>query len=341
MMTRSPAELRFIDVHHHVVLPEYAAALVRSGAADPSRPFRKNDPPSVVCEKMAGLGIGAAVLNPLSVAGVHHGDDANARYLARSVNEALAAFVADAPKKLGFFATLPFPDVDGALDEMAHALDTLGADGLILLSNQNGVYVGDRRLDPLYAELDRRGAIVFIHPTIPPYVPDHLDLRLWPAYIEYAFDTTRVAANLIYLEVMRSFPDIRWILAHAGGAFPYLSLRVRLMEELEAKGRAAPFPSSGFGRPFDQRMPEGVRPYLDKFYYDTALSGADAPMAALTSLAPVGNILYGSDWPYVERAFVIEQNENLVRMPYFAGDKFAAMEHGNAGRLFPRFSDPR
>jgi 6-methylsalicylate decarboxylase len=341
MNSRSLADLRFIDVHHHVVLPEYEKALVRSRAVDPSRPFRRNDPASVVCEKMADLGIAAAVLNPLSVAGVHHGDDANARYLTRSVNEALAAFVADAPKKLGFFATLPFPDVDGALDETARALDTLGADGLILLSNQNGVYVGDRRLDPLYAELDRRGAIVFIHPTIPPYVPDHLDLRLWPAYIEYAFDTTRVAANLIYLEVLRSFPNIRWILAHAGGTFPYLSTRVRLMEELETKGRKAPFPSSGFGRPFQERMPEGVRPYLDRFYYDTALSGGDAPMAALTSLAPIDRIFYGSDWPYVERAFVVAQNEALVRMPHFPGDKFAAMERGNAIAMFPRFAGSR
>jgi 6-methylsalicylate decarboxylase len=335
---RIASDLRFIDVHHHVVLPEYQRALVRSGAADPSRPFRRNDPPGVVAERMAELGIGAAVLNPLSVAGVHHGDDANARNLTRTVNEALAAFVAAAPNTFGFFATLPFPDVDGALDEMAHALDALGADGLIMLSNQNGVYVGDRRLDPLYAELDRRAAIVFVHPTIPPYVPDHLDLRLWPAYVEYAFDTTRVAANLIYLEVIRSFPNIRWMLAHAGGAFPYLSMRVRLMEELEAGGRKPPFPSSGFGRPFQERMPEGVRPYLDRFYYDTALSGAPAPMAALTALAPIANILYGSDWPYVERDFVVEQNENLARMPQFGGENFAALAHDNARRLFPRFA---
>lgn len=338
MPTADVTATRFIDVHHHVVLPEYEKALIRSGAADPSRPFRKNEPASAVCKKMAELGIAAAILNPLSVAGVHHGDDAKARELTRSVNDALAAFVAGAPRQLGFFATLPVPDVDGALDEMARALDMLGADGLILLSNQNGVYVGDRRLDPLYAELDRRAATVFVHPTIPPYMPNHLDLSLWPAYIEYAFDTTRVAANLIYCEVMKLYPNIKWILAHAGGAFPYLSMRVRLMEELETKGRKPPFPSSGFGAPFHERMPEGVRPYLDKFYYDTALSGADAPMAALTTLAPIDKIFYGSDWPYVEFDFVVEQNRDLVRMPHFAGDKFKAMERDNAQRMFPRFA---
>jgi predicted TIM-barrel fold metal-dependent hydrolase len=335
--SRELSSLALIDVHHHVLLPEYEQALVRSGAGDPSRPFRRHDGPAVAVEKMAELGIAAAVVNPLSVAGVHHGDDANARYLTRSVNEALAKFSTGAPDRIGFFATLPMPDVDGALAETAYALDELGADGVILLSHQNGVYVGDPRGEPLYAELDRRGTVCFVHPTIPPYLPDGLDLRLWPAYLEYAFDTTRVAGNLIYHEYMRRFPRIKWLLAHAGGAFPYLSMRLRLMEELEIGGRKPPFPSVGAGKPFDERVPEGVTPYLDKFYYDVALSGADAPMAALTALAPAERIFYGSDWPFVLRSFVVEQQENLTRMPHFSGTRFAAMERDNARRMFKRF----
>ena len=336
--SRPLSSLALIDVHHHVLLPEYERALVRSGAGDPSRPFRRHDGPAVTCEKMAELGIAAAVVNPLSVAGVHHGDDANARYLTRSVNEALAKFSAGAPDRIGFFATLPMPDVDGALAEMTYALDALGADGVILLSHQNGVYVGDPRGEPLYTEMDRRGVVCFVHPTIPPYLPDGLNLRLWPAYLEYAFDTTRVAGNLIYHEYMRRFPNIKWLLAHAGGAFPYLSMRLRLMEELEIGGRKPPFPSVGAGRPFDERVPEGITPYLDKFYYDVALAGADAPMAALTTLAPADRILYGSDWPFVLRAFVVEQQENLTRMAHFSGPRFAAMERDNARRMFKRFA---
>jgi predicted TIM-barrel fold metal-dependent hydrolase len=332
------SSLALIDVHHHVLLPEYEQALIRSGAGDPSRPFRRHDGPAVTCEKMAELGIAGAVVNPLSVAGVHHGDDANACYLARSVNEALAKFSSGAPDRIGFFATLPMPDVDGALAEMTYALDALGADGLILLSHQNGVYVGDPRGEALYAEMDRRGVVCFVHPTIPPYLPGGLDLRLWPAYLEYAFDTTRVAANLIYHEYMRRFPRIRWLLAHAGGAFPYLSMRLRLMEELETGGRKPPFPSVGAGKPFDERVPEGITPYLDRFWYDVALAGADAPMAALTALAGAERILYGSDWPFVQRAFVVEQQQNLARMPHFAGARFAAMERGNAIGMFGRFA---
>jgi len=84
-------------------------------------------------------------------------------------------------------------------------------------------------------------------------------------------------------------------------------------------------------------MPEGVTPYLDKFWYDVALAGADAPMAALTALAPPDRILYGSDWPFVLRSFVVEQQENLLRMPHFSGTRFAAMERDNAIGLFARF----
>jgi predicted TIM-barrel fold metal-dependent hydrolase len=332
---RSLAELQLIDVHHHVVLPEYETALKRSGAVDPSRPFRRGDPPEVVCAKMAEFGVAGAVVNPLSVAGVHHGDDANARYLTRAVGEALARF-AGARRELGFFAPLPLPDIDGALQEMAYALDVLQADGLILLSHQNAVYVGDPRYRPVYDEMNRRGAIVFVHPTIPPYLPDGLDLPLWPAYIEYAFDTTRVAANLLYNEVLRDFPDIRWILAHAGGTFPYLATRLRLMDELET--HQPPFPRFGAGRPFHERFPEGVRAWLDRFYYDVALSGGGVPMAALTGLARPERIVYGSDWPFVEREFVIDQLDELMTISPFAGDAFSAMENGNARRLFKRFA---
>jgi predicted TIM-barrel fold metal-dependent hydrolase len=326
----------FIDVHHHVILPEYEKALVRSGAGDPSRPLRKMDPAPVTIERMGELGIAGAILNPLSVAGVHHGNDENARYLTRSVNEAMAAYVAQSPDKLGFFATLPYPDVDGALRELEYSLDVLKADGVIFLSNQNGVYVGSPEGEPLYAEMDRRSVNAFIHPGMPTYV-DKLNLRMWPAFIEYAFDTTRVATNLIYHEFMGRYENIRWILAHAGGTFPYLSMRLRLMEEMEV-GRKPPFPFSGAGKPFIERVPEGVTPHLKKFYFDTAFSGATGPMAALSDMAPMDHILFGTDWPFVERPFVIEQIHNLMKMSHFSGDKFEVLAHGGARKLFNRFA---
>jgi predicted TIM-barrel fold metal-dependent hydrolase len=315
-----------IDVHHHVVLPEYQAALQRSGAVDPSRPLRRDSQPRTALDGMSELGIAGAILNPLSVAGVHHGNDADARYLTETTNEALARFVSFAPDRLGFFAPLPLPDLDGALRQMEHALDTLGADGVIFLSNQNGVYLGDPAFEPLYAEMDRRSAVAFVHPATPSYVPD-LRLKLWAAYVEYPFETTRVAANLIYNGVMARYPRIRWILAHAGGALPYLSVRLRLMEE-----------SDNNPPPFIERVPEGVQPHIRSFYFDVALAGGAGPMAALTEVADPTRILYGSDWPYLERDFVRDQQDGLARVPQFQGERGHPMAWQNAARMFKRFA---
>ncbi len=323
---RERSGLGLIDVHHHVVLPEYEAALVRSRAVDPSRPLRKNSSPQATLQALAELNIDAAILNPLSVAGVHHGDDANAGYLTQTTNDALAKFASFAPEKLGFFASLPLPDIDGALREMERALDALRADGIILLSNQNGFYVGDPAFEPLYAEMHRRSAVVFVHPASPAYVPA-LRLKLWAAYVEYPFETTRVAANLIYNGIMARYPGIRWILAHGGGALPYLAVRLRLMEQSDA---AVP--------PFVERVPEGVAPYLKDFYFDVALAGGAAPMAALTQVADPSHVLYGSDWPYLARDYVQDQLADLVGLPQFRGARLEPLAWRNAAQLFTRFA---
>jgi predicted TIM-barrel fold metal-dependent hydrolase len=320
-----PSTLRLVDVHHHVVLPEYEAALARAGVADPSRPLRRRVTPQQALDAMAELGIVAAVLNPLSAAGVHHGSDEHAQYLAQTTNEALAKFASHAPDRLGFFAALPLPDLDGALRQLEVALDHLRADGVILLSSQNGRYVGDLDFDALYAEMDRRGVIVFVHPASPAYVPT-LRLNLWAAYVEYPFEITRVAANLIYNGITSRYPNIKWILAHGGGALPYLSVRLRLMEESDKNS-----PS------FIDRVPEGVAPHLRSFYFDVALVGGAAPIAALVEMADPARLLYGSDWPYLRREFVSDQIAEMVRLPQFASGGLASIERRNAADAFRRF----
>lgn len=317
------AHMRLIDVHHHCVLPEYQAALVRAGAADPSKPLRANSTPDAAIEAMASFGIDAAVVNPLSVAGVHHGDDANARYLCESVTDALAKFCQANPAKLGFFAPLPYPDIDGSLRHLERARKA-GADGVILLSNQNGAYVGDKRGEPLYEALNEAGAVVFVHPNRPPFVDD-LPVQIWASIIEYPFETTRVAAYLIYNEFMRKYPNIKWILAHAGGTLPYLSLRLHLMEEQDINTPA-----------FSERVPEGAQPYIGRFYYDTAIAGSKAALAALREVAPADHIMYGSDWPYIYRSLVEEQQETLESA--VDAPTFEAIERDNALALFARFS---
>jgi predicted TIM-barrel fold metal-dependent hydrolase len=323
-----------IDVHQHAILPEYRKALQRAGVID--RPpkdgmdglgselhetvFTTQSILAVADE----MGTAGAVLLPFSVAGIHHGDDANARYLTRATNEAVAALAGGAPDRLGFYAILPAPDVDGALAELEYAMDTLGADGVAFLSTQNGVYIGDRALDPLYAEMDRRGIVAFIHPARPAYT---LPLDLWPPLIEYPFETTRAAVNLIYNGALAEFPRITWILAHAGGTLPYLSERLKALLEAQDPRRPS----------FRDRFPQGVEPLLKQFYYDTAIAGAAPAMSALVAVADPSHIVYGSDWPYPPKAEVVEQVRSLRAMPLFVGERLAAVERGNAAAIFSRF----
>jgi 6-methylsalicylate decarboxylase len=316
---------RRIDIHQHVILPDYVKALKRSGAAEASLPRRLSEH-AAVRDRMAELGIAASVVNPVTTAGIHHGDDANARYLTEATNEALAKFVAASPNQFGFFAILPVPDVDGALAQLEHGLDRLHADGLFFLSSHNGVYLGDRRLDPLYAEMDRRGVVAFVHPASPPYVAQ-LGMKLFAACVEYPFETTRVAANLIYTGVMAKYPNIKWILAHGGGAVPHLAYRLRLMEHDD---REEPL--------FNVRVPEGVTPFLDRFYYDLALVGAPAPLAALNAMADPARLLYGTDCPFIGVGQLGEQLLDMQASPHLSQGRLQMAERDNALRLFGRFA---
>jgi predicted TIM-barrel fold metal-dependent hydrolase len=311
-----------IDVQHHVILPEYERALVRAGMAEDSWRLNRTTTPATTRATMAELGIGAPVVLPFSTAGIHHGNDEAARYLCHTTNEAAAAF-REMIGTAGFMAILPLPNVDAALAEMAHALDTLGADGVAVLTEQNGTYLGDDSLEPLYREMDRRGVAAYVHPARPAYAKS-LALDLWVPLIEYTFETTRAAVNLIHRGVMARYPAIKWILAHGGGTLPFLSARLRMLEDGHKE----------LGD-FMARHPEGAAPYLGQFYYDVALTGEQPAIAALAEIADPSHILYGSDWPYVSKGALALQIKNMHAMPEFAGDRLAAMERGNALRLFP------
>src|SRR5262245_46331976 len=185
---------RRIDVHQHMVPPKYAAWLRANGiheAGGRELPIWKVEDALRVMDEHD---IATAVLS-VSAPGVHLGDDAAARAMAREVNEVAARVAHDHPRRLGFFATLTLPDVDGALEEATYALDELGAAGVILLANTRGRYLGAPEDEPLLAELDRRHAVVFVHPAelpgpsvegIPPFAADFL------------LDTTRAAYRLVH-----------------------------------------------------------------------------------------------------------------------------------------------
>lgn len=306
-----------IDVHQHIVPPFWAEALPAHGG-DPSGWSCPAWSVDSAIAFMDSQGISTGVVS-LTAPGVKGWSGQEKRDLARKVNEYTADVVAKHPTRFGNFATLPLPDVDGSLAEIGYALDVLNADGVVLLSNYDGVYLGDPAFEPVWAELDRRHAVAFIHPTMPPIA--HMTGIPGPM-LDYPFDTTRTAVQLVLNGVISRYPNVRIILSHAGGFLPYAALRV---------AEVAPLARD------DVPSPNGLLDLLRTFYFDTALSSPSA-LPSLTAFAKPDRILFGSDFPYapapVSAMFTAEQDAS----PVLSADQHASINRGNALPLFPRLA---
>jgi len=246
-------------------------------------------------------------------------DPEGVRAGARSVNEYTAELVKNRPDRFGLFAVLPLPDVDGALAEAAHALDELNAGGVMVLSNAHGRYLGDPLFEPLWAELDRRSAVVLVHPTAPPGAQDP-DLPPAPL-VDFPYDTTRTALHLAMRGVPRRYPRIRMILPHAGGFLPYAAHRLALA------GHLAP-----------DTTPEDFLTDLRRFYFDTALAGSPATLPSLLAFAAPGHILFGSDFPMLPEEWGTGFDNGLDEYAGWGPDQFHAVNRGNAEALIPRLA---
>lgn len=270
--------------------------------------------------------IQTGILSP-PVPGVYFGDLAEAREAAREINEYADGVAGSRPDRFGFFALLPLPDVEGAIAEAVYALDTLKADGIMLLANYDARYPGDPGFDPLLRILHQRQAVVFIHPGVLPG-PEIPDIPMFTA--DFLLDTTRAAVSLILSGAMKKYPGIKFILAHAGGFVPYIAYRILLtMLRNQSKVQQA-------WTAVDQRdqIPKllGV---LGQFYYDVALSATPATFPSLLQVAPRDHITYGTDFPFapaVAVRFMTKQYEHC-RLDRSLRE---AIDRGNAEALFPR-----
>ena len=319
-MTDAPLR---IDVHHHILPAAYVDALAARGISGAGGvPFPAWDAADTVA-MMDRQGIAAAVTS-ISAPGVHFGDAAFARDLARRCNDASAHLVDAHPRRFGAFATLPLPDVDGALRELERALDELHLDGVVLLASQSdGRYLGDPLFDDLFAELQRRRAVVFVHPTVPTSsaaVP--VDV---PGFAtEFVFDTTRAAANLIWTGTVERCPDVPIILAHAGGTTPFLAWRWSLLN-------LHPL----FGPQLAERAPHGFLHYLRRFHYDTALSANPHALRSLCELVGPSQILFGSDFPFAPEPVAAASVAGLAEFDGFDEAARRRIERDNALALLP------
>jgi len=316
-----------IDVHHHILPREYVTALGRQGVTGGGGiPFPHWDVEPTL-EMLDRQGIEVAVTS-ISSPGVHFGDDEFARVLARTCNEISARLVADHPRRFGAFATVPLPDVDGALREVEYALDTLGLDGVVLLASQSdGRYLGDPSFDPLFEDLDRRGAVVFVHPTIPKS-SESLSLGVPGFAAEFTFDTSRAVANLIWTGAVERFARVRFILSHAGGTVPFLAWRWSLLDLHPT-----------LGPELHERAPLGVMHYLKQFFYDTALSANPHALRSLCELVDPSHILFGSDFPFAPEPVTAVSVQGIAEFDLFDENSRRLIERENALRLLPRLAD--
>lgn len=310
---------RRIDVHQHVIPPDYAAWLRAKGVQDAGGRELPAWSAEEALRVMDAHEIEMAILSvstPGVAAVMGKRDDAEARALARSVNEYAATLARDHPGRFGFFATLTLPDVDGALAEAEYALDALGAAGVVLLANAGGRYVGEPEDAALFAELDRRAAVVFVHPST---LPGPAVAGVPPFAADFLLDTTRAAYRLVQTGLVRRHRNLKIILSHAGGFVPYASHR--LMAALLAEGG---------------RAAADILADFQSFYFDTALSGSPAALPSLLAFAKPGHVLFGSDWPYAPAPAVSYFTGQLDAYDAVDADDHAAIDRGNAAALFPR-----
>jgi predicted TIM-barrel fold metal-dependent hydrolase len=267
---------------------------------------------------MARYAIDAAVLSP-GPPGAFVGDRGRANELARTVNEELAAISLAAPARFAALATLPLPDVDAALAELTYALDHLGMDGVWLLSHVGGTYLGAPEWEPLFAELDRRGAYVFVHPALPPF-PLPLDHPVW--LYEFPFDTTRAIANLIYGGTFERHPRIRFQFAHLGGTAPFLAHRIASLADREPERATA--------------APAGALEYLRRQWYDTGLSNHALAVRGALEVTTPDRVVFGTDWPYA--ALPEAGDDPAPEFDAFDEAVRAQIDGGNAAALVPRLA---
>jgi 6-methylsalicylate decarboxylase len=308
-----------VDLHNHVIPDFYWEASNEGGkAAGGITP-----PPWSLAGMVAYMdeaGIDLAVPS-ISTPEVHLGDAAAAATLARRCNEYLADLDRLYPGRFGGWAALPVPAIDAALAELEYAIDTLGLDGVSLMTNVHGNYLGEPIYDELFAEMNRRGTVVFVHPNDSPGGVSH---RLAPpeSLLDYPVDTSRAIAQLLYSNTFARFPEIKFIFSHGGGTVPYLATRFAVVDAMgvvpgaEERGTAA----DAFRR----------------VHWDTAIAWGDNTLRTLRDVAGIGQVVFGTDYPYPRNDLTIAGRRSIETTAVLDDSEREAIFSANAASLLPR-----
>jgi len=302
-----------IDVHHHISPPPWVNALK---AAKLDSPPVNNWTLQKSIDDLDLGGVATAITSPtLPAVGFLNATDAAS--VARASNDYARKLADDSRGRLRLFALLPMPHVDATLEEIAYALDVLGADGVAFMTSYGNQYLGDAAFAPVMDELQRRKATAYTHPNDPACCLN-LASGVPPVIIEYGTDTARTIASLVFSGTAQRCPHINFIFSHAGGTVTALT------ERFTIQMMRPPYAKPGF-------TAERVLGELRRFYYDTAQTSNPVAMASLTRLVPTSQIVYGTDFPYRSAA---EHTQALAQI--FSGADLRAIERENALRILPR-----
>lgn len=315
-----------IDIHHHVVPDVFRRALAKAGVKGSGERGLPDWSVESALEMMEHVGIQTGMAS-IGSPGVYFGDLEATKRLSRECNEALADLRSKYPTRFGALASLPLPDIDAALKELEYAFDVLKLDGVAGFAHVGDRYLGHRDEDELYAELNRRNAVYFVHPLRSRALgtPEMAKYSFPAGSAELVFDTTRAIFNMFYNGTPSRFPNIRFVMPHCGGTAPFLQYRMREIAEMPGVA---------------ERSTLGLDGTMKHLYYDVALSGAPVPFEGLMGVADPTHILYGSDFPYGLKAVQAAQDtaDAVASLACFTDEVRRGIEHDNALRLFPRLN---
>jgi 6-methylsalicylate decarboxylase len=309
-----------IDTHHHM-LPEFffEATNEKANPVGGLKPQVWSIERSLAFMDEAEIDI---AVTSISTPGVQLPDRLASRELARKCNEFAAMLVAKYPRRFGALAGVPMPNVEDAIGEIVYALDVLKLDGVVLFTNSQGIYLGDQRMKPLFHELQRRKATVFIHPNASPDPVAHA-LGLTDNLIDFPGDTTRAIAQLHYGGTFAETPDIKYVFSHAGGTAPYLAGRFAIVDELKILGDSSVIGTAA----------ESFR----RLYWDTALAWSDPVLNTLRHIAGMDKVVFGTDFPYARNALAVKGMLKIKANPDLSAEEKTQVFGSNALQLFPRF----
>ena len=307
--------LRAIDVHHHISPPTWLSAVQKAGLDNPPM---NNWTPEHSLAQMDAAGVATSMTSPTTPQAAFLPPAASAA-VSRDANEYAARLRDDHPGRFGVFAMLPLPHIDESLAEIAHAFDALHADGIGMMTSYGNNWLGYEQFGPVLAELNRRKAVVYTHPTGAPCCVN-LVQGIADSALEYGVDTTRTITNLIFSGASRRYPDITWIFSHGGGVLTAVAERL----DVQMVG-GPPYKGVITGEMVDSE--------LRRFFYDTAQVSNGNTVEALVKLVPVSHVLFGSDYPY---RTVVEHVQGLRAR--FGPADLRAIARENTVRLVPRLS---